>query len=118
MRVGLVCPYSLDIPGGVQNHVRGLAETLLDLGHDVSVLAPSESDDLPAYVVPAVVGTASQVSDCQELIFTRAPDGTLVGLAQLIVVCESGPPVMSTLVRAEGILSMGHQLAGNLALPP
>lgn len=53
MRVGLVCPYSLDIPGGVQNHVRGLAETLLGLGHHVSVLAPSESDDLPAYVVPA-----------------------------------------------------------------
>lgn len=53
MRVGIVCPYSLDIPGGVQNHVRGLAEALCDLGHDVSVLAPSESDDHPAYVVPA-----------------------------------------------------------------
>jgi phosphatidylinositol alpha-mannosyltransferase len=53
VRVGIVCPYSLDIPGGVQNHVRGLAETLIGLGHDVSVLAPSESDDLPPYVVPA-----------------------------------------------------------------
>jgi phosphatidylinositol alpha-mannosyltransferase len=37
----------------VQNHVRGLAETLIGLGHHVSVLVPSESDDLPAYVVPA-----------------------------------------------------------------
>ncbi len=53
MRVGLVCPYSLDVPGGVQNHVRELAEALLGRGHDVSVLAPSESDDLPSYVVPA-----------------------------------------------------------------
>ena len=53
MRIGIVCPYSLDIPGGVQNHVKDLAEALLDLGHDVSVLAPSESDDLPTYVVPA-----------------------------------------------------------------
>ena len=28
MRIGLVCPYSLDVPGGVQNHVRDLAEVL------------------------------------------------------------------------------------------
>lgn len=54
MRVGLVCPYSFDVPGGVQTHVRDLAEELLRLGHDVSVLAPADDDDaLPAYVVPA-----------------------------------------------------------------
>ena len=53
MRVGIVCPYSLDTPGGVQNHVKDLAEALIGLGHDVSVLAPSESGDLPPYVVPA-----------------------------------------------------------------
>ena len=53
MRVGIVCPYSLDVPGGVQNHVKDLAEALIALGHKVSVLAPSESDDLPPYVVPA-----------------------------------------------------------------
>jgi len=49
----MVCPYSLDVPGGVQNHVRGLAESLVARRHDVSVLAPSENDDLPSYVVPA-----------------------------------------------------------------
>jgi phosphatidylinositol alpha-mannosyltransferase len=54
MRVGLVCPYSLDVPGGVQNHVVDLAETLLDAGHQVSVLAPADTRaDLPPYVVPA-----------------------------------------------------------------
>jgi phosphatidyl-myo-inositol alpha-mannosyltransferase len=53
VRIGIVCPYSLDIPGGVQNHVKDLAQALLGLGHEVSVLAPSESDDLPPYVVPA-----------------------------------------------------------------
>lgn len=54
MKVGLVCPYSLDVPGGVQNHVRDLAEVLLARGHEVSVLAPSEADgDLPGYVVSA-----------------------------------------------------------------
>ena len=54
LRVGLVCPYSFDMPGGVQFHVRDLAESLLDRGHEVSVLAPAGDDTpLPDYVVAA-----------------------------------------------------------------
>jgi phosphatidylinositol alpha-mannosyltransferase len=54
MRIGIVCPYSLDVPGGVQFHVRDLAETLIGLGHHVSVLAPADDEqDLPDYVVAA-----------------------------------------------------------------
>lgn len=55
MRVGLVCPYPWDVPGGVMAHVRDLAEALIDLDHDVSVLAPvdDEAYSLPPYVVPA-----------------------------------------------------------------
>ncbi|MDQ3616798.1 MAG: glycosyltransferase family 4 protein [Actinomycetota bacterium] len=53
MRVGLVCPYSLDVPGGVQNHVKDLAEALIGLGNEVSVLAPSDRPDVAPYVVSA-----------------------------------------------------------------
>jgi phosphatidylinositol alpha-mannosyltransferase len=54
MRIGIVSPYSFDTPGGVQNHVRDLAETLIGLGHYVNVLAPAvDEEDLPAYVTPA-----------------------------------------------------------------
>jgi phosphatidyl-myo-inositol alpha-mannosyltransferase len=55
VRIGIVCPYSWDIPGGVQAHVRDLAEKLIELGHTVSVLAPGDDDmpDLPPYVVVA-----------------------------------------------------------------
>jgi phosphatidylinositol alpha-mannosyltransferase len=55
MKIGMVCPYSWDIPGGVQAHVRDLAEKLLALGHTVSVLAPGDEDTpgLPDYVVVA-----------------------------------------------------------------
>lgn len=56
MRVGLVCPYTWDVPGGVQAHVRDLAESLLELGHEVSVLTPvdePEQAQLPSYVVAA-----------------------------------------------------------------
>jgi phosphatidylinositol alpha-mannosyltransferase len=45
MRIGVVCPYAWDVPGGVQFHVRDLAEHLIGLGHEVSVLAPA--DDAP-----------------------------------------------------------------------
>ncbi len=51
MRVGLVCPYSLDVPGGVQNHVRDLAAALIWRGCSVGVLAPGDrGSDLPSYV--------------------------------------------------------------------
>ncbi|MER5454991.1 glycosyltransferase family 4 protein [Micromonospora sp. NPDC002389] len=54
MRIGIVSPYSFDVPGGVQNHVMDLAEALIGLGHEVSVLAPADEDSpLPPYVVPA-----------------------------------------------------------------
>ncbi|ANC30108.1 GDP-mannose-dependent alpha-(1-2)-phosphatidylinositol mannosyltransferase [Isoptericola dokdonensis DS-3] len=53
MRVGIVCPYSFDAPGGVQFHVRDLAEALGDRGHHVSVLAPADEDtEVPAVVTP------------------------------------------------------------------
>jgi phosphatidylinositol alpha-mannosyltransferase len=53
MRIGIACPYSWDVPGGVQSHIRDLAEALIDKGHDVSVIAPADDDrPLPGYVVP------------------------------------------------------------------
>jgi phosphatidylinositol alpha-mannosyltransferase len=50
----MVCPYSFDVPGGVQSHVLQLAEVMRGFGHDVSVLAPSSPEaeaELPDYVV-------------------------------------------------------------------
>lgn len=52
MRIGIVCPYAWDVPGGVQAHIRDQAETLIDLGHEVSVITPVEDPVLlPAYAV-------------------------------------------------------------------
>jgi phosphatidylinositol alpha-mannosyltransferase len=54
VRIGIVCPYSWDVPGGVQFHIRDLAEHLIGLGHEVSVLAPADDETpLPAYAVAA-----------------------------------------------------------------
>ncbi|MDX3240009.1 glycosyltransferase family 4 protein [Streptomyces sp. ME03-5709C] len=52
MRIGIVSPYSWDVPGGVQFHIRDLAEHLIALGHEVSVLAPADDGTpLQPYVV-------------------------------------------------------------------
>jgi len=54
VKVGLVCPYSFDVPGGVQAHVVDLARALRRLGHEVNVLAPAEEDtQLPEFVTSA-----------------------------------------------------------------
>ncbi len=51
MKVGIVCPYSFDVPGGVQLHIRDLAEKLIDQGHTVGVLAPADDDtEVPPYL--------------------------------------------------------------------
>lgn len=53
-RIGIVCPYGWDTPGGVQAHIADLATYLISQGHYVSVLAPtSDEDGLPEYVVSA-----------------------------------------------------------------
>lgn len=51
VRIGLLTPYAWDVPGGVNFHIRDLAEHLTARGHEVQVLAPADDEsDLPAYV--------------------------------------------------------------------
>jgi len=54
LKIGIVCPYGWDTPGGVQNHVRDLAEYLIAAGHHISVLAPViDEEKIPDYVTNA-----------------------------------------------------------------
>ncbi len=58
-RVGIVCPYSWDVPGGVRSHIADLAVTLRARGYFVSVLAPVDDPDyLPDYVADGGQPTA------------------------------------------------------------
>lgn len=59
MKIGIVCPYSFDVPGGVQFHIRDLTEELMNRGHQVSVLAPAENEDIPEWLTS--VGSAVPV---------------------------------------------------------
>lgn len=55
MNIGMVCPYGWDMPGGVQIHIKELAEHLIARGHSISVLAPvsDESAILEPWLVSA-----------------------------------------------------------------
>ena len=46
MRIGLVCPYDLSKPGGVQAQVKDLTGHLIDSGDEVVVLGPGLPEDL------------------------------------------------------------------------
>lgn len=53
LRIGMICPYSLTIPGGVQAQVLGLARSLRARGHEVRVLGPCDGPP-PAPFVTAL----------------------------------------------------------------
>lgn len=46
LRIGMVCPYAWDAPGGVRSHVADLAEELRTRGHYVNILAPVDDPSL------------------------------------------------------------------------
>ncbi len=52
LRVGLVCPYSLTIPGGVQMQVLGLAHELRARGYEARVLGPCDGPPPESFVTP------------------------------------------------------------------
>jgi phosphatidylinositol alpha-mannosyltransferase len=55
LKIGMVCPYGWDTPGGVQIHMKELAEHFIAAGHTVSLIAPVTDEDSPLepWVVPA-----------------------------------------------------------------
>lgn len=54
LNIGIVCPYSFEVPGGVQGHVTDLARVLRRMGHEVEVLAPADVDSIgPDFFTPS-----------------------------------------------------------------
>ncbi len=52
LRVGMVCPYSLSVPGGVQAQVMALSRRLRLMGVEVRVLAPCDGPPPDTFVTP------------------------------------------------------------------
>lgn len=52
LRIGILCPYSLTIPGGVQSQVLGLSRELRRRGHRTRVLGPCDGPPPESFVTP------------------------------------------------------------------
>lgn len=76
MKVALVCPYSLTLPGGVQGQVLGLARALSEMGVDVGVIGPCDGPP-PAAGVIAVGRSISLAANGS--IAPIAPDPATAG---------------------------------------
>jgi phosphatidylinositol alpha-mannosyltransferase len=60
LKIGIVCPYGWDTPGGVQIHIKELTQWLIAKGHNVSVLAPVTTED--GNIEPWVVSAGRPIS--------------------------------------------------------
>lgn len=71
MRIGLVCPYTLSRPGGVQGQVLGLARSLRRLDQDVRVLGPCDG----APPEPGIIALGNSVPiEANGSVAALAPD--------------------------------------------
>ena len=116
MRVGLVSPYDLSVPGGVQAQVLGLAAYLRSWGDDAVVIGPGLPDGVPGVDLGeslSVPGNGSRVPIAADprsrrrirsaaldldLLHVHEP---LMPLASLLAT-HAGPPVVGTFHAAPG----------------
>jgi phosphatidylinositol alpha-mannosyltransferase len=124
MRVGLVCPYSLTVPGGVQGQVLGLAHALRHLGHDARVLGPCDGPPPEPGVTPlgrsiptAANGSVAPIApdvSCQ-LRTIRALRDEAFDVLHLHEPLVPGPTMTSILFRNAPIIGTFHAAGGSAA---
>ncbi len=124
MRIGLVCPYSLTVPGGVQAQVLGLARVLRVQGYDTRVLAPCDGPPPDAGVTPLgnSVPTASNGSfaplapdPAAQLRTIRALRDEAFDVLHLHEPLAPGPTMTSLLFRNAPIVGTFHRAGDSAA---
>lgn len=127
MNIGLVCPYDLSKPGGVQSQVIGLQAALGGDADDVRVIGPGLPDGVPGWDLGSTIGirangsvapisvdprvgkTIRTVSRDLDVLHVHEPFMPTVGLAAL----RAGPPVVATFhAAATGIGRRFYNLLG------
>lgn len=123
MRIGLVCPYSLTVPGGVQGQVLGLARTLR-LGHYVRVLAPCDGPPPDPGVTPlgksvptATNGSVAPLAPdpAAQLRTIRALRDEAFDVLHLHEPLAPGPTMTALLVKSAPIVATFHRSGDSLA---
>jgi len=123
LRIGLVCPYSLTIPGGVQAQVLGLARELRRMGHEARVLGPCDGPPPEPFVTPlgnslptaANGSTAPLAPDPSAALRTvRAINDEDFDILHLHEPIAPGPPMTALLLRLAPMVGTFHA-AGDIA---
>ncbi len=124
MRIGLVCPYSLTIPGGVQGQVLGLARALRVLGNDVRVLAPCDGPPPEPGITPlgnsvptAANGSVAPIAPdpSAQLRTIRALNDELFDVVHVHEPMCPGPTMTALFVKTAPIVATFHA-AGRIDL--
>lgn len=117
LRIALVCPYSLTLPGGVQGQVMGLARSLRRLGHEVRVLGPCDGAPPDTFVTPlgnslptAVNGSIAPLApDPSAALRTiRALRDEDFDVLHVHEPLAPGPTMTSTLMRTAPVVATFH----------
>lgn len=124
MRVGMVCPYSLSVPGGVQGQVLGLARTMRAKGHFVQVLAPCDGPppepgitplgrSLPTAANGSVAPIAPDVS--AQLRFIRSLRDENFDVLHLHEPLSPGPNMTAAILKHAPLVGTFHAAGGSKA---
>ena len=124
MRIGLICPYSLTLPGGVQGQVLGLARKLRARGHLTRVLGPCDGpppdggvtplgDSLPTTANGSVAPIAPDVSCALRTI--RALRDEEFDILHLHEPLAPGPTVTALFLAQTPMVGTFHAAGGSLS---
>ena len=124
MRIGIVCPYSLTVPGGVQMQVLGLARSLRKQGERVRVMAPCDGPPPDAGVTPlgsslptAANGSVAPVAPdpAAQLRVIRAMRDEAFDVVHLHEPLAPGPTTTTLLTRPAPMIGTFHAAGSSLA---
>ena len=129
MKVGLVSPYDLSVPGGVQAQVLGLSRFLQDRGDEAMVIGPGlpqgvrgvdlggsvripgNGSMVPISLDPRARGRLREAGAALDLLHVHEPLMPLVSL----LANHAGPPVVATFHAAAGpAVGRAYRMAGPL----
>lgn len=124
LRIGMVSPYSLTIPGGVQQQVLALARALREKGHEVRVLGPCDGPPPDPFVTPlgnslptAVNGSVAPLApDASAALRTiRALNDEAFDVLHVHEPLVPGPAMTSLLVKMAPVVATFHSAGDSAA---
>jgi phosphatidylinositol alpha-mannosyltransferase len=124
LRIGIVSPYSLTIPGGVQQQVLGLARSLRAKGLEVRVLGPCDGPPPDAFVTPlgnslptAVNGSIAPLApDASAALRTiRALNDEAFDVVHVHEPLVPGPSLTALLVKMAPVVATFHSAGESAA---